>query len=101
LLPPRTRRKHTHAEGKILSLFEPSTEVRNLFGAKTELARLGTGIVDIEHPERMAFAASTFGATAGVMNDALQQGAAKNLGQTGETGGEFVTALDGLPACHL
>ena len=68
----------------------------NLLGAKTELARFGAGIVDIEHPERVAFAASALGAAAGVMNGALQQGAAKNIGQTGESGGELVAALDGL-----
>ena len=55
----------------------------------------------IKHPERVTFAASALGAAAGVMNGALQQGAAKNIGQTGESGGELVAALDGLFTCHL
>ena len=65
------------------------------------MAGFGAGIVDVEHPERMAFAAGALGAATGVMNGALQQGTAKNLGQTGQSGGEFVAALDGLFACHL
>ena len=70
--------------------------MRNLLGAQTQLAGFGAGIVDVEHPERMTVAAGALGAAAGVMNGALQQGAAENLGQTGKSSGECVAALDGL-----
>jgi hypothetical protein len=72
-----------------------------LFRANTELACLGPGIVDIKHPERVALAAGALGAAAGVMNDALQQGATQNIGRMGELGNEFVAALDGFFTCHL
>jgi hypothetical protein len=74
--------------------------LRNLFRAKTELACLGLGIVDIKHPERVAFAAGALGAVAGVMHGALQQRAAENIGRRGESGSEQVAA-DGFLACHL
>jgi hypothetical protein len=44
----------------------------DLVGAQAELTRFGAGIVDIEHPERVAFAAGALGAAGGVMNGALQ-----------------------------
>jgi hypothetical protein len=75
--------------------------MRNLVGAKTELACLGPGIVDIEHPEGVAFAAGALGAAAGVMHGALQQGATENLGRMVELGDELVAASDGFSTCHL
>jgi hypothetical protein len=57
--------------------------LRELLGAKTELACLNAGIVDSEHPERVPFTAGALGAAGGVMNGALQQGAAENRVQTG------------------
>jgi hypothetical protein len=65
------------------------------------LACLGPGIVDIKHPERVAFAAGALGAATGVMHGALQQGAAENIGRMGESGGELVAASDGFSTCHL
>jgi hypothetical protein len=45
-------------------------------------------------PQRVAFAASALGVTADVVNGAIQQRAAKNIGQTGESGGELIWTLE-------
>jgi hypothetical protein len=46
---------------------ERLANLRDLLGAKTELTRLGSGVVDVEYPKRVAFAAGALGAAAGVM----------------------------------
>ena len=73
----------------------------NLLGAKAQLAGLTTGIVDIEHPERMTLATGALGTTAGVMKGALEQGSAQHVAETGEAGSQSVALKDGLLTCHL
>jgi hypothetical protein len=48
----------------------------------------------------MAFAAGALGATGGVMNGALEEGAAEDLAEVGELGGEAVSIADGLVTRH-
>ena len=73
----------------------------NLFRAEAELAGVASGIVDIEDPERMAFAAGSLGTTAGMTNGALEQGATQDIAETREAGGEPIAFLGGLFMYHL
>ena len=86
-----------HLAVRLLSL----AHLGNLFRAEAELAGVASGIVDIEDPERMAFAAGALGTAAGVPNGALEQGATQDVAEMREAAGEPVAFLCGLFMCHL
>jgi hypothetical protein len=81
-------------------MFQSFAYLGNLRRAEAQLARLTAGVLDIEHPEGMPFAAGALGATAGVMNGALERRTAQDIAQIREPDGEFVAGLDRLLACR-
>jgi hypothetical protein len=82
----------------LLVAMESLADLGNLLGAEADLARLGAGVIDVEDPERVSFAASAFEATGGMKSGELEQGAAEELL---EGGGEAVSFADGLLVYHL
>jgi hypothetical protein len=75
-------------------------DLGDLLGTQADLAGFAARITDIENPEGMAFAAGALGATGGVMNGALEEGAAEDLAEVREPGGEAVSSADGPVARH-
>jgi hypothetical protein len=73
----------------------------SLIGAEAQLPGFTAGIIHVEDPLGMALAAGALGAAAGVMDGALEQGAAEDATQAAESGGELVPVADGLRTCHL
>jgi hypothetical protein len=73
----------------------------SLIGAEAQLSGFAAGIIHVEDPLGMALSAGALGATAGVMDGALEQGAAEDAAKAGESGGEFVPVADSLLTCHL
>jgi hypothetical protein len=71
------------------------------FGVEAQLSGFAAGIIHVEDPLGMALSAGALGAAAGVMDGALEQGAAEDASKVGESGGEFVPVADGLRTCHL
>ena len=49
----------------------------------------------------MTFATGTLGASAGMVDGALQQGTAQDLGGVGESAEEFLAGLNSAFVCHL
>src|SRR5664279_3574863 len=84
----------------LLVAIQGLANLRHLLWAKTHLAGLATRITDIENPEWMAFSASTFRTTAGVMNRAFEQRATKNIAEVGEFGGEAIPVTERLRTRH-
>jgi hypothetical protein len=71
-----------------------------LFGGKADLFGTTAGIGDGQDPDGMAGAAGTGGATGAVTDDAVEQGAAEDLGGGGEGGGEFGAGIGDLRLLH-
>jgi len=86
---------------ELVVVIQPAAHLGDLFAAEAELARASAGIADGEDRQRMAFAAGTLGATAGVADGTLQEGAAEELGGEGEAVEEFLAGMEGALMCHL
>jgi len=74
---------------------------RHLFRAQAHLAGLAAGVIDVEHPQRMAFASGALGAAAGVADEALKEGTAQDGVDAGDGVCQLGAALDCAPTCHL
>jgi hypothetical protein len=72
----------------------------DLMGAEGELFDAAAGVADGKDPERMALAASADGAAGGVADMAVEQGAAEDLGEGGQGGGEFGAGGQSVCLCH-
>jgi hypothetical protein len=73
----------------------------SLIGAEAQLSGFSAGIIHVKDPLGMALSAGALGATAGVMDGALEQGAAEDAAKVGESGGESIPVADGPRTCHL
>ena len=70
---------------------QPLLDDRLLFGAKAELPGAPARITDGQYPYRVAFSFGADGTTGAMTNDAVEQGAADDLGGERESRGQFGT----------
>lgn len=63
----------------------------DLLGAEAELLDAATGVAHGHHPDGMPWAVGADGATGGVTDVAMEQGAAQDLGGGGQLGGKLGT----------
>jgi len=73
----------------------------DLLLGQADLADGSTGVADGEDRDSMAFAARALGAANAMTDDALEQGAAKDVAGGGETREEAFAFLDGGLLIHL
>jgi hypothetical protein len=85
----------------LISLIQPLPHHGDLFRVEAHLTVFAAGVIDVQDPERMPATGGTFGATAGVVDEALNEGAAENGIQIGEFGNEPGTGLDCASSRHL
>jgi hypothetical protein len=71
-----------------------------LVGMQAHLAGFAAGITHGEDPKRVALAAGALGTSRGVVDGALEQGAAQELCRGGELFGETIALAQGLVSCH-
>lgn len=84
-----------------LVVAEPLADLWDQFATDAELPGAAAGIADGENCLRMSFPTGAFGAAAGVVSSAFDEGAAQDFAGGGETLEEALTSLDGLLMCHL
>ena len=72
---------------------EPLLDERFLLGGKAELFGTAAGIGDRQDPDGMSLALGANGATSAVTDDAVEQGAAEDVGDGRERGGELGTGI--------
>jgi hypothetical protein len=77
-------------------VFKRLTNLGNLVGTQAHLARFSARIAHGEDPQRVALAAGAFRTSRGVVDGAMEQGAAQDLGWGAELGGESFALADDL-----
>jgi hypothetical protein len=81
-------------------VLESFPHLRNLVETQAHLARFAAGITHGEDSKRVALAAGALRTSRGVVDGALEQGAAQDLCRGGELGGESFALAEGLVSCH-
>ena len=86
---------------EFLVIAQPLLDEGLLFFGEADLFVAAAGIADGQHPDEMAFTASTDGAAGAMADTAAEQGATKNLGGGREGGSELGAGVDDCFVLHL
>ena len=78
---------------ELLIVAQPLLDEGLLFGGEADLFVAPTGIADGQHPDEMALAARTDGATGAMADAAAEQGATKDLGSGGGAAASLARVL--------
>ena len=86
---------------EFLVIAQPLLDEGLLFLGEADLLVASAGIADGQHPDEMAFTASTDGAAGAMADAAAEQRATKDLGGGGELGSELVAGVNDCRVLHL
>ena len=74
---------------EVAEMLDGFTNLRDLCRAEAKLRCLAAGVTDVENPKGAALAASAFRAASGMMDGTFEQGAAENIADRRDAGGEL------------